>query len=949
MTAERWTLVARIYDSVVDAPASERVALLDAACGDDTALRQNVESLLAQDARSSPVDEPVWDTVVRVLTPEALHLERGQRIGPYLVEDVIGRGGMGEVYRARDTNLGRAVALKVLPRAWSTDNERLARFRREAQTLATVNHPNIAIIHGFEQGGAPAVHALVMELVDGPTLAHRLGSGAIPIDEALSIARQIADALEAAHEQNIVHRDLKPANVKLRPDGTIKVLDFGLAKPVPPVSAEDPSVSPTIATPAVTVDGVILGSAAYMSPEQAKGGAADRRADIWAFGVVLYEMLTGVRPFHGEDVSDTLAAVLRGEPDWNRLPAAIPPAVRRLLKRCLTKSLRDRLQHIGDARLELAESSERVPDAPPPIRTRERVAWSIASLCALATLVAAVWVANTRSNGLSVPEMRVEIGTPPTADPVSFAISPDGRHIVFVAPALSGAPQLWMRALDAMSPQPLAGTIGARYPFWAPDSRSIGFFADGKVKRLDVATGSTETLADASAGFGGTWNRNGVILFAPAGGSPIMRVNVGGGAPRAVTTDAAQFGHRGPQFLPDGEHFLFYSGDTRGIYIGGLSSDARRLMEADAAAVCTPSGYVLYARQGRLFAQRFDMAAMDVVREPFLLADPIAVSVEAGLAALSASFVGPIVYRSGPLRTSSRRLRWVDHSGQPLGTVDPPDATPQLFHPVLSPDDRRIALWGSSGGRLDVYVLDAADGRGGPVTTEPGSNSLPIWSPDGTQIAFVSRQTGKANEIAVQSSSSPLEQHGVVSNEGIVAPLDWSRDGSLLYSKGVPGQRDLFALPLRDAEPAGPSLPVVINSHDKGSAQFSPDGKWVAYESNESGRFEIYVQPFRGPGPKTTISRHGGTQVRWGRDGRELLFVAPDDQLISVSIKGHSDGTIDVGTPTPLFTAHVSNPSGNLRQEYDVARDGRFLLNALNEPLATPPLTLLLNWQAGQK
>jgi dipeptidyl aminopeptidase/acylaminoacyl peptidase len=371
-------------------------------------------------------------------------------------------------------------------------------------------------------------------------------------------------------------------------------------------------------------------------------------------------------------------------------------------------------------------------------------------------------------------------------------------------------------------------------------------------------------------------------------------------------------------------------------------------MDADAAAVYTPSGYVFYAKQGKLFARRFDRVKMDLVSEPVLVADPIAVSAEAGLAALSASVAGPIVYRRGPLRTSSRQLRWVDHSGQTLITLGPQDATPQLFHPALSRDDHRIALWGSSGGNSDVWVIEASDGRRFPLTTEPGANLSPIWSPDGTRIAFASMRTESGPEIIVRSVTGAPDPQVVVRNEGIVSPLDWSRDGRfLLYSRGGPGQRNLYAQPVRDR---GASIPVVINSHDNGGAQFSPDGKWIAYESNGSGRFEIYVQPFPDPGTGTPISRGGGTQVRWGPDSRELFFVSPDDQLMSVTIERRSNGTIDGSKPKVLFTAHLSNPSGNFRQEYDVDRNGsRFLLNALTEPLATPPLTLLLNWRAGQK
>jgi len=947
----RWARVVAVYEAVADAPVERRLATLDAMCGGDAALRGEVDALLAQDSRNSPLDAPIWDTVAAMVNSAEPHLEIGTHLGPYVIEGVIGAGGMGEVYRARDTNLGRSVALKVLPRSWAADPERIARFQREAQMLAALNHPNIATIHGVEQSTGSAVRALVMELVDGPTLADRIARGPIPLEEALPIARQMADALEAAHEQGIVHRDLKPANVKLRPDDTVKVLDFGLAKPIESNATGDPSMSPTITTPAVTGVGVILGTAAYMSPEQAKGRAADRRSDIWAFGCVLYEMLTSVRAFQGEDVSDTLAAVLRGEPDWTRLPLSTPTATRRLLARCLTKNPRERLQHIGDARLELADSvAERGANDLP--RGRERLRWIIPIAFAFVVAAAAIgWILVRQQRSLPGPEMRVDITTPPTPDPLSFAIAPDGRQLAFVASGPDAESRLWLRALNATSARPLDGTERARYPFWAPDSHSIAFFAAGQLKRLDVASGSIQDLAIAPAGYGGAWNRNDVILFAPSGGSAILRLDLRSPAPRAVavTAHSSGPGHRQPQFLPDGEHFLFYGYDTHAVYVAGLSSNARRLLDADAAAVYAPTGHLLFVKQGKLFAHTLDLAQLTLVGTPTLLVDQIASSTEAGVAAVSTSPAGAIAYRTGSASAPTRQLAWVDRAGRTVALVGAPDGAAQSIDPVLSPDDRWIAEWRTENGNPDVWLVDAVNGRRLRVTTEPASDMFPVWSNDGRRIVFGSNRTGQAMEIFVRSASGGDEQM-LLSNGDYNYPLDWSHDARfLLYGKGLPGQQqDLFVLTLTGERR---SIPVAVSRYDERRAQFSPDGHWIAYDSNESGRFEVYVQPFPGPGPKTPISSGGGTQARWRPDCKELFFVAPDDRLMAVSVQINGDGAIDAGAPVPLFAAHLNSAlQNNFRQQYAVSRDGtRFLLNRLNEAVTSTPITLLLNWRGDQR
>ena len=508
-------------------------------------------------------------------------LAAGTRLGPYEVTAQIGVGGMGEVYRATDTNLKREVAIKVLPEAVAADGDRLARFQREAEVLASLNHPNIAAIYGLEQA-ARGTTALVMELVEGPTLADRIAHGPIPVDEALPIAKQIAEALEAAHEQGIIHRDLKPANIKVRPDGTVKVLDFGLAKAMEPaaVSPVSVSMSPTITSPAMTQAGMILGTAAYMSPEQARGKTVDKRADIWAFGVVLYEMLTSRRAFLGEAITDTIVSVLSKEPDWDALPTSTPAGLRRLLTRCVKKDAKARLRDIGEARVLIDELLSGAPEEMPSAATAAaalqgtRLAWMAFATVLLATAALAIPAMRylRETPPTAEPEMRVDISTPQSPQPLQFALSPDGMRLVFVA-AGNGPPQLSVRSLDAVAAEALPGTVGASFPFWSFDSRSVGFFADGKLKRIDVAGGPPQALAEAPAGRGGTWSRDGTIVFAASNASPLWRVPASGGQPVAITKlDLPRQGsHRFPQFLPDGRHFLFFAQgnpDAQGIRSG---------------------------------------------------------------------------------------------------------------------------------------------------------------------------------------------------------------------------------------------------------------------------------------------------------------------------------------------------------------------------------------------
>ena len=663
---------------------------------------------------------------------------------------------MGEVYRARDTRLDRDVALKILPDAFARDPARLSRFELEAKMLASLNHPHIAQIYELEQSGDTT--ALVMELVEGDDLSQRIRRGPLPLDESLPIARQIAQALETAHERGIIHRDLKPANVKVRADGTVKVLDFGLAKLIAPAMTEEAN-SPSITSPAMTMGGVVLGTAAYMPPEQAKGKLVDRRADVWAFGCVLYEMLTGQRAFGGEDVSDTVVSVLTKEPDWSTLPAKTPPGIRRVLRRCLQKDLARRLRHAGDAAIEIdeamADSAGQEGAAPASSRRRERLVWTVA--LAIAVIAAASLAALLIVRLTSVaPEMRMEITTPPTTGPTSLAISPDGWTIAFVA-SDAGRPRLWLRSFDATSARSLAGTDGATLPFWAPHGRSIAFFADdGRLKRIDLDGGAVRVLANAPLPRGGAWSRDDTILFVPQTG-PIFRVPATGGQPTAVTRlEPRQSSHNTPRFL-DGEHFVYYvtgSPEIRGVYVAALDgSVGRRLVDADSIAVETSSGYLLFVRSGTLLAQRLDPARLEMRGSPLAVAESIGLQplTVFQAASISASPAGRIIYRSGSTLVQ-RQFAWFDRSGKEIGKVGNVDSAIPMS-PALSANGRHLALHRTVDGNTDIWLLETERGGLSRFTSHPGNEVHAIWSPDGSRMLFSSNRSGSYQLFRSQRSA----------------------------------------------------------------------------------------------------------------------------------------------------------------------------------------------------
>ena len=881
----------------------------------------------------------------------------GRRLGPYEILSAIGAGGMGEVYQAHDSKLGRDVALKVLPSAFAANAERMARFEREARLLAALNHPHIAGIYGLEESsGTPA---LVMELVEGPTLADRIASGPIPLDEALPIPKQIAEALEYAHEKGVIHRDLKPANVKVKTDGTVKVLDFGLAKALTEdTAAVDMSNSPTLSMGA-TVAGVILGTAAYMSPEQAKGKPADRRADIWAYGVVLYEMLTGKRLYTGETAAETLAAVLMKEPALDGLPANTPAAIRNLLRRCLERDPRRRLQHIGEARIAIDDALSGAPaESPAPVQRERRPSVWIAVAAVLLVALLALAFVHFRAAPPQLRTIRFQVPGPASATVTFFQLSPDGQYLAFVAQK-EGHTQLWVQPLSSTEAQVLPGTDGATYPFWSPDSMQIAYFSEGKLKKIAVTGGIPQILCDDPAGRGGSWGEDGALLFAPNVSGPLYRVSAAGGVATAVT-DASGSGisDRYPYFLPGGHTFLYYrirgSPDQNGIYASSLEGlKPARILPDDSNSVYVPglspgrNGHLIFRRKETLMAQPFDRQSLKLNGEMFPIAEQVGTVVNTGNSAFTASANGELAYRFGNL-FENRHFVWMDRTGKQVG-----DATKStsMAGGALSPDEKEIVLaLGPDPVSLDLWLQDVSRGILSRLTFGPDRSAVPIWSPDSSRVAYTifngSVFAIYQKQVNGAGAAELLKTGGVN-----VFASDWSPDGKfIVYSEFADKTNDdIWLLPLSGDHKPVPYLQTQFNESD---AHFSSDGRWMSYMSDESGRFEIYVQPFPATGPKWQISSAGGRYPRWSHDGRELFYVAADQKLMAVPVKpgGGSNPLFEAGAPQALFD--IPSIPISFRFSYQPAMDGRrFLVDvpAGGGEGITTPITMILNWAAGAK
>jgi Tol biopolymer transport system component/predicted Ser/Thr protein kinase len=914
-SSQRWRNLEELYQAALEREPSARAAFLREACADES-LRREVESLLdARGAGNELLERPA-------LRYAAQSLEPGAVIGQYRIEQRIGAGGMGEVYRASDTRLHRAVALKVLPAVYAQDPAWLARFEREARVLASLNHPHIAAIYGVEE------RALVMELVEGPTLAERLARGRMPLEEVLEVAKQMAEALEYAHEKGVIHRDLKPANIKTTPDGAVKVLDFGLAKAVMP--GED---TPTVTATRV---GMVLGTPGYMAPEQASGMPVDKRADIWAFGVVLSEMVAG---------------------------REVPAAIRRLLNRCLEKDPKLRLRDIGEARIAIHEAQSGKTEEPPAQAGKFARPWIAATMVLAISLIAglAVWgwsagwfhARPVAPRAVMLPFVLPE-GTSP---PINYTFpnlvpSPDGRYLAFVALS-NGTPYLWVQPLDSATAQRFDRTEEASLPFWSPDGKSIGFFAADRLKRVSIG-GDPQTVFNAegpgSGGGGGTWNAGGTIVF-PRRFGGLLRVSTAGGSPALVTKLDASRGedwHIFPQFLPDGKHVLFWAhGDARsnGMYMQELGSDRRTpILMTDTPAVYA-SGQLLFVRQGTLVAQPFDVKRLHLQGEPI----PLPVSVNAGVgpgsglasAAFSVSKNGVLAYRSDKPAAARWQMVWYSRAGKRLGTVgDPADYS----NPDLSPDGNRLAV-GIRDPVTDqrkIWIFDLARGTRSRLTFGAGDDLNPVWSADGARIAFSSDRRGVRDLYVTSASTSAAEELLYASTDYRKCVEDWSPDGRwIVYNTTTEGLWT-FSFETRKVQP-------YVNVFNEDRGRFSPDGKWVAYVSRESGREEVYIQPFPATGGKWQISTEGGAEPQWRGDGTELFFASSPQReakimAVDIAVK---NGAIESGPPRALFSVDfgVQRLPGH---RWAVARDGQKFLAVIaqeQEPTVTR-YGVIYNWPA---
>jgi Tol biopolymer transport system component len=765
----------------------------------------------------------------------------------------------------------------------------------------------------------------------------------MPMDEALSIARQIADALEAAHEKGIVHRDLKPANVKITPDGRVKVLDFGLAKLVTEEAGSDRSGqaalsnSPTIGASA-THAGVILGTVAYMAPEQAKGLPVDARADIFAFGCVLYEMLTGRPAFEGDSTADILSRVLQRDPDWTLVPSNVPPSILRLLRLYLEKDPRKRRQAAGDVRLDLEHTSAEPVAAPIPVARTRMIpfAWVAVGLA----VVAAIAVMAERYLRIAPPpEMRLQIVTPPTLAPFDFALSPDGHYLAFVATGSSSdAERLYLRALNDTEARPLAGTEGARLPFWSPDSRSLGFFASEQVFRIDISGGRAQPLAPAANPQGGAWSADGTIIFAPTTVTPLLRVPATGGALAAATELQlpGQTNHRRPSFLPRSRQFLFNATGPgqSAVYLGSLdASTLTRVAPADSSAEVLEPEHIVFTQQGALVARRFDVSRGEVTGDPVTIADASRASAGAALG-FSTSASGSLAYRTA--RPTPPRMTWFDRAGTLL------DQGADLNAPNISPDGRYVAYDRTIEGNRDVWIMDLVRGGSTRFTTNAAIDGFPVWSPDGARLVFHSQRKGTFDIWTNRFDGTAGTEKILLETPDNEWPIAWSKDGRfLLYQRSDRNfeSSDLFALSLTGDNRT--PIPVATTPAEERMGEFSPDGHWIAYQTSESGKPEVVVRGFPEATGIVRVSTGGGNAPRWRADGKEIYFIAPDGKMMAVPVTLNGP-TLSVGTPVPLFSTHIVPLV--FTYQYAVAPDGRFLV--FNRQLAdASPITMLLNWK----
>jgi serine/threonine protein kinase len=900
-------------------------------------------------------------------TCEMAKLAAGSQLGPYQVVALVGAGGMGEVYKARDTRLNRFVAIKVLLGEIASQPDAKQRFEHEAQTIASLNHPGICVLH--DVGNQEGIDFLVMEYLEGETLAERLSRGALPIREALDYAVQICDALDKAHRQGVTHRDLKPGNIMLTKSGT-KLLDFGLARlrPNNKESAAASAASRLTAANDLTIHGVIRGTLQYMAPEQLLGRDADARTDIFAFGAVLFEMLTGKKIFDGNTHTELIAAILERDPvPVSHVQPAVTRSLDRLTRRCIAKDPNERWQTVIDLMNELQWVLEdmRSGVASDRIGRRSFNYWKPAALAlfvlAIGFLLAALYPSpkeyerNLVRYSVNLPDKINfdSVVNNTVARTVGFTVSPDGRHFAFSGRDATGKVRLWTLAVDSISPKIIPDTEGASVPFWSPDSRFIAFYAQGKLKRVEINGGPVQTICNAgSVTLGGAWNSQGTIVFALEGGSPLYRVSSSGGEPLPITKLENQSSHRWPSFLPDDRHFVYFaSGDVpanSGIFLGDVQCTQKRLLAADSGAVYAPPGFLVFVRQGTLLAQQFDSKRLETIGDPKPLAENVAVAEIAagGLGGFSVSHNGVLTYRTGSPLTENVNLIWVDRSGKDLEEVGKPAPYRGI---ELSPDGKRLAVHVHEDSGGDIWVFEPSRATPVRLTFEASQHNMsPIWSPDGKQIVFGSQRAGMWGLYKKASNGSGDEEQLFVS-QFPMTPVSWSEDGVLFWRSDPRTSFDLWFIPVK-GEKALPFLQTVFNeSH----GQVSPDGKWIAYRSNESGREEIYVRPFPTGSGRWQVSTNGGTYPRWNAKGTELFYMSAASlgKLMVVEVKT-AGSEFGYGVAKDLFDSrYVNYPHGSTTYHtYAVSLDGqRFLIPRPEAPTADPSgnsATVILNWTA---
>jgi len=877
----------------------------------------------------------------------------GTRLGPYEILSPLGAGGMGEVYRARDTRLGRDVAVKVLPASYSSDRDRLHRFEQEACAAGALNHPNILSIHDIgTHDGSPYV---VSELLDGETLRKRLSGTALPSRRAIDYALQLAQGLAAAHEKGIVHRDLKPENIFITKDGRVKILDFGLAKLIHTNGGESQTDVPT--RRADTDPGVVMGTVGYMSPEQVRGQRVDHRSDIFAFGAILYEMLSGQRAFHGDSPADTMSAILKEDPpDLASTNHNVSPALERLIDHCLEKNPEERFHSARDLAFALESlststisSGERAIQARPATRfaRREMISWLMAGVLLLTSLAMLIlYFRRTPPSNSELIRFYVypeEKGS--FAGAVDF-ISPNGRKLIFTVNGPDGISKLWVRSVDSLTGQVIPGTERGRQAFWSPDSRLIAFFAEGKLKKVDLATGAIQVLADAQGINGGTWNRDGTILFSGDYRGTVSRVSAAGGPTSTVTkldSSRHQSSHVWPHFLPDGRHFIYLARSSKkedgGIYVGSLDSgDSKLLVQTDAGAMYA-QGYLLFLRARSLMAQAFDIDKLQLTGEPSLIADEVGYNSTNGRSFFCVSDNGLLVYRTDTFAKSL--LTWIDRSGKQLESLGTAEF---ILTPSLSPDEKKVAMVRTVATGNDIWLLDVTRQNSFPFTFDPAMDSNPVWSPDGSRIVFSSNRSGPY-DLYWKLSSGAENEELLFKSENAKFVTDWSHDGRfILYQESTSDNAgSISALPMFGEQKP---IPIVQSNFYEGQAKFSADGHWIAYVSNESGANQIWVQNFPSAGGKWMVSINGGNQPQWRSDGKELFYVGNDSKLMVVQVKT-ADNKFEASSPSPLFELRTVSGPPTGAPSYAPTRDGqRFLVNMRPDESSRLPAVVVQNWTA---